>query len=91
MSDKIIATAISAVLALQVTAASANEGEAMMQSPSLPGMERCFGIAKAGMNDCGNASHHCGGEAKINNDKNEWVFLPSGLCQKITGGSTKQS
>lgn len=91
MSDKMIATAISAVLALQVTAACANEGEAMMHAPAIQGMERCFGIAKAGMNDCGNASHHCGGEAKINNDKKEWIFVPTGLCQKITGGSTQQA
>jgi uncharacterized membrane protein len=51
------------------------------------GMEKCYGISKAGRNDCGTATHSCGGEAKTNNDKNEWIFLPAGACDKIVGGS----
>ncbi len=50
--------------------------------------EKCSGIAKAGKNDCGalDGSHKCGGMAKKDNDANEWVYVPKGTCEKITGG-----
>jgi uncharacterized membrane protein len=60
----------------------------MMQGPAIPGMERCFGVVKAGMNDCGNASHNCSGKAKTARDAQEWVYMPSGLCNRIEGGKT---
>jgi len=50
--------------------------------------EKCAGIAKTGMNDCGSldGKHGCAGQAKIENDDNEWVYVPKGTCTKITGG-----
>ncbi|CAH0992324.1 hypothetical protein SIN8267_02443 [Sinobacterium norvegicum] len=50
--------------------------------------EKCAGIAKAGANDCGalDGSHGCAGQAKADNLANEWVYVPSGTCDKITGG-----
>lgn len=50
--------------------------------------EKCAGIAKQGMNDCGSldGKHGCAGQAKMDNDKNEWVYVPEGTCTKITGG-----
>lgn len=96
MSHKKIGLAISAVLALGIncTANAADKEPTpnmQMSSSSLPGMEKCYGVVKAGMNDCGNAQHNCGGEAKINSAKNEWVNMPTGLCNKIVGGSLKSS
>jgi len=90
MSNKLIINTISALLAFSASTHSfaAESGEAMMNASPIPGMEKCFGVVKAGMNDCGNASHNCGGEAKQDNDRKEWVFVPEGLCKKITGGST---
>ena len=51
--------------------------------------EKCAGIAKAGMNDCGalDGSHGCAGQAKTDNMDTEWVYVPKGTCAKITGGS----
>ena len=53
-----------------------------------PGMEKCFGIAKAGMNDCTGpkSSHSCAGQATKNNDANDFVAVPKGTCDKIAGG-----
>ncbi|QFU24958.1 DUF2282 domain-containing protein [Shewanella eurypsychrophilus] len=53
--------------------------------------EKCAGIAKAGANDCGalDGSHGCAGQAKGNNLPNEWVYVPAGTCEKITGGEVK--
>ncbi len=50
--------------------------------------EKCAGIAKQGMNDCGalDGKHSCAGQAKIDNADNEWVYVPKGTCTKITGG-----
>ncbi len=50
--------------------------------------EKCAGIAKAGMNDCGalDGSHQCAGQAKADNVDSEWVYVPKGTCEKITGG-----
>ncbi|WP_285817644.1 BufA1 family periplasmic bufferin-type metallophore [Echinimonas agarilytica] len=51
--------------------------------------EKCAGIAKQGMNDCGalDGSHSCAGQAKADNLDTEWVYVPKGTCNKITGGS----
>lgn len=51
-------------------------------------IEKCKGVAKAKMNDCGANGHSCGGLAKKDNDPNEWVYTPKGLCKKI-GGTVK--
>jgi len=52
--------------------------------------EKCFGIAKAGQNDCAsaNGSHSCAGQAKADKDANEWKYVAKGTCEK-EGGSTK--
>ena len=49
-------------------------------------MEKCAGIVKAGMNDCGNSKHACMGQAKKDRDPVEWVYVPKGTCEKIAGG-----
>ena len=53
-----------------------------------PAMEKCFGIAKAGMNDCSGpkSSHSCAGHATKDNDANDFVAVPKGTCDKIAGG-----
>ena len=51
--------------------------------------EKCYGVAKAGKNDCGNAAgtHSCAGLASVDADGGEWVALPKGVCEKLVGGS----
>ncbi len=50
--------------------------------------EKCAGIAKAGKNDCGSldGAHGCANQAKADNLDTEWVYVPEGTCEKITGG-----
>ena len=74
------AAAIAASLSLGVTNAFAAKA----------GMEKCLGIAKAGMNDCGNSKHACAGQAKNDRDADEWVYVPKGTCGKIAGGKVKK-
>jgi len=47
--------------------------------------EACYGVAKAGQNDCGTATHGCAGAAKVDKDPNEWKFVAKGSCTKLGG------
>ncbi len=49
--------------------------------------EKCFGVAKAGHNDCASASgsHSCAGEAKIDNAAGDWKSVAKGTCEKMGG------
>lgn len=49
--------------------------------------EKCYGVVKAGKNDCAGGAHSCAGHATADSDANEWVFLPKGACERIVGGS----
>jgi uncharacterized membrane protein len=51
--------------------------------------ERCYGVVRAGKNDCGNAKHACAGHASLDADADEWLMLPAGACEQITGGRLK--
>lgn len=55
--------------------------------PTWEGHEKCYGVSKKGMNDCHNAEHRCGGRAKQDAVAEDWLYLPSGTCEKIVGGS----
>jgi uncharacterized membrane protein len=48
--------------------------------------ERCYGIARAGHNDCGTARHSCAGQAPRDGSDDEWLSVPSGTCLKLAGG-----
>jgi len=56
--------------------------------------EKCYGIAKAGQNDCGTAAHDCAGQAQADNDSGEWKFVAKGTCEQAGGkpapGAAKQ-
>jgi uncharacterized membrane protein len=76
---KLLQAAIAGVVALG-TAPGAHAQDAAK--------EKCYGIAKAGQNDCGTATHTCAGKAKKDNAPDEWKYVPKGTCEK-TGGSTQ--
>lgn len=84
MSTKFNTSIIAAgVLGVAMTANTVN---AVPDSPKE--WEKCAGIAKAGKNDCGalDGTHGCAGQAKMDNMDTEWVYVPRGTCEKITGG-----
>jgi uncharacterized membrane protein len=49
--------------------------------------EKCYGIAKAGQNDCASldGSHSCAGQSKVDMDKGEWKFVAKGTCKSMKG------
>jgi uncharacterized membrane protein len=49
--------------------------------------EKCYGIAKAGKNDCQTATHSCAGTSATDAAGDSWIYVPAGTCEKIVGGS----
>lgn len=49
--------------------------------------EKCYGVAKAGKNDCASAAHACAGHGTMDKSGSEWVKLPKGTCERLVGGS----
>ena len=84
MASKTVNTLLASAVALTVSgginAAEAGPGE---------GKEKCYGVAKAGHNDCGNVAktHSCAGYSTVDGDPGEWLALPKGVCEKLAGGS----
>lgn len=83
MTIKKIITA--GLIAGAVSLAAANAAKAEESADK----EKCFGVVKAGMNDCGSAdkAHSCMGHATVDGSANEWIALPKGVCEKLAGGS----
>ena len=54
-------------------------------------MEKCFGVAKAGKNDCQTDHSSCAGTSKADGQKDAWISVPKGACDKIVGGSLTSS
>ncbi len=80
---------LSAALAGVMTAGLAFSASAAEDKKEVA-KEKCYGIAKAGKNDCksANGSHGCAGHAKTDNDMNEWKFVAKGTCEKEGGKLT---
>lgn len=55
--------------------------------------EKCFGIAKAGQNDCASVSgtHSCAGQSKTDMDKMEWKYVAKGSCKEMKGMSLEEA
>ncbi len=57
-------------------------------SKTQPAKEKCFGIAKAGANDCASTTHSCKGQSTRDFDPDDWVKVDAGTCHKL-GGKTE--
>jgi uncharacterized membrane protein len=74
----IVSSALASVLALGLV------GQVAAQAKD---KEKCFGIAKAGQNDCANlaGTHSCAGQNKVDNDPGEWKYVAKGTCKDMKG------
>lgn len=72
-----------------VAAACAAVVAASLSTPvqAAAGKEKCYGIAEAGQNDCGNlaGTHSCAGQSKVDNDPGEWKLVVKGTCIDLGG------
>jgi uncharacterized membrane protein len=74
-------TAISSLLTLGAALASPSFAADKVE------MEKCYGVVKAGKNDCAGPAHACAGQAKADAGGKEFVTLPKGTCARLAGGS----
>ena len=81
---KTVNTLLAGAVAMTI-AGAANTAEAMSDDK-----EKCYGVVKAGHNDCASASksHSCAGHATHDADGEEWLALPKGTCDRLAGGHT---
>jgi uncharacterized membrane protein len=80
----ILAAAIGGLVALSGPAFSADDAKA---AGAKPVMEKCFGVVKAGKNDCAGAAHSCQGLSKKDGDGHDWINVPKGTCERLSNGS----
>ncbi|WP_083901192.1 DUF2282 domain-containing protein [Azospirillum sp. B4] len=85
--------ALKAALALAGALAALNVAGATARAhdgPAPKGMEKCYGIAKAGENSCASAAgtHDCGALSKVDYDGQEFLDVKKGTC-RTQGGKLK--
>jgi len=82
-SQALIRSAVVGLIAL-----GAVQGVAAAAEPA--GKEKCYGVSKAGQNDCANdtGTHACSGQSKKDNDPQDWKYVATGTCTKMGGKAT---
>ena len=77
----IVSSAIASVLALGLV------GKVSAADDAGKGKEKCYGIAKAGANDCANlsGSHSCAGQTKADGMADDWKYVAKGTCKDMKG------
>ncbi len=81
--------AIAAALASALTLPAVAQAQAQAQAQGRMPVEKCFGVSKAGQNDCQTDTSSCAGTSKKDNQPDAWIAVPKGTCQKIVGGVVK--
>lgn len=79
----VVGTAIASVLALGALSAASGTATAAGKAD----VEKCFGIARAGKNDCQTATSSCAGTSTADGQADAWLYVPKGSCEKIVNGS----
>jgi uncharacterized membrane protein len=78
---------IASAIAAAVAAPSLASAQAPVAAPSFKA-EKCYGIAKAGKNDCASTGNNsCGGSSRVAADPKAWVYVPEGYCDRIVNAS----
>lgn len=81
MESRSLAIAAFTLAALASGVAQAQDKKAM---DSKPAMEKCYGIALAGKNDCAaGPGTTCAGTSKVDYQGNAWKNVPAGTCTDI--------
>jgi uncharacterized membrane protein len=74
----IIRNALMGLVAIGVTSA------AHAQTQATP-KEKCYGVSKAGQNECAAGKNSCAGTSKVDNDPTAWKLVAKGTCEKMGG------
>jgi len=78
-------TMMKPTFALGATLACALSTLAVTAAHAETAMEKCFGVALAGQNDCAaGAGTTCAGTSKVDFQGNAWKLVPAGTCTTMT-------
>jgi uncharacterized membrane protein len=81
-------SATKAIIASAITTALALAPLTGVQAGSDDKSEKCYGVAKAGKNDCkAGPGTSCAGSSTVDAQGNAWMLVLKGTCEKIVGGS----
>ena len=89
MTNRITNVALAGALASAVLAAASAQAQPA-PTPTFKA-EKCYGIAKAGQNDCAHARglHLCSGEALVDYDGGDWKLVKNAAeCEAKSGSLT---
>jgi len=89
MSNRIANSALAGALASLVLAAATAQAQPA-PTPTFKA-EKCYGVAKAGKNDCQTSNSACAGTSKHDNQADAWIYVPAGTCERIVGAKLKRS
>ena len=79
----LVASAVAAALAMPLIASGQGAPATKPQFEA----EKCYGIAKAGKNDCQTTNTSCAGTSKRDHQGDAWIYVPRGSCERIVNGS----
>lgn len=86
-TSMLISTAVAGALGAAV-AVQANAQSGPAPVPTFK-FEKCYGVSKAGKNDCQTATASCAGTSRRDKAPDAWIYVPAGTCAKIAGGKLK--
>ena len=80
----VVSSALASLMALGIAGPAAAQEK---------GKDKCYGIAKAGQNDCANlaGTHSCAGLSKADNDAGEWKYVAKGTCADMKGMTAEEA
>ena len=80
----VVSSALASILALGLVSQAAAQAKAK---------DKCYGVAKAGQNDCANlaGTHTCAGQAKVDKDAGEWRYVAAGTCKQLGGMTAEEA
>jgi uncharacterized membrane protein len=88
-SKQIVSSALAAALSLGLS----SHASAQDMGKDKASKEKCYGVAKAGQNDCANltGTHGCAGMAKADGAVEDWKYVPKGSCKDLKGLSAEEA
>ena len=76
-SQLFVASAVAAALAIPLVSQAGPAPQPKFKA------EKCYGIARAGNNDCQTANSSCAGTSRHDNQADAWIYMPAGTCEKV--------
>ena len=80
-SKQTAAAALAGLVAVGMSAVATNASAAEM--------EKCYGVVKAGNNDCQTSNSACAGTSTADGQKDAWLLVPKGMCARLVNGNTE--